>query len=37
MKKQNYIKKEGNLWSIATPPRKYTVIETKRKRIRVYE
>jgi hypothetical protein len=37
MKKQNYIKKEGNLWSIANPPRRFTVIETKRKRIRVYE
>jgi hypothetical protein len=37
MKKQGYIKKDGNLWVIDTPPKKYTVIETKRKRIRVYE
>jgi hypothetical protein len=37
MKKQKYIKKDGDLWAIDTPPRKYTVIETKRKRIRVYE
>jgi len=37
MRSKKYIKKEGNLWSIDTPPSKYTVIETKRKRIRVYE
>jgi hypothetical protein len=37
MRGKNYIKKDGNLWNLDTPPRKYTVIETKRKRIRVYE